>query len=90
MRAHAHRRAHAGSPLPLRYLLKARNDPSREVNEPPVASLATRSVQDIAAAGFKAYLSHNHTCAGALETNIGCTQKNRVATVNFKPVIKGV
>lgn len=87
-RAHARRRAHAGPPLPLRYLLKALNDPSREVNEPPVASLATRSVQDIVAAGLKADLSHNHTYAGALETPIGCTQNNTGMTVKFKPVME--
>lgn len=59
MSAHARWHAHAGSPAPLRYLLKAHNDPSREVNQPPVASL-----QDIAATGLKVCLSytHTHTC----------------------------
>lgn len=90
MRAHARWHAHAGSPAPLRYLLKAHNDPSREVNRPPVASLAEMSVQDIAAAGLGARLSHNHTRAGALETNTGCFQKDALMTVNFEPVMQGV
>lgn len=61
MCAHARWHAHTGSPAPLRYLLKAHNDPSREVNQPPIASLAKTSVQDIATAGLRVCLSHNHT-----------------------------